>query len=285
MNRVTAQAIVSIVAIVVVGGSTPCLAQTDSSSHTERFVQANGVAIHVLDWGGAGPNLVFLTGFGDTAHTFDSIADHFRRRFRVLAMTRRGRAPSSQPATGYDKDTLTADVVAALDALEIQRAHLVGASIAGIEMTEIARQYPGRVLSVVYLDAAIDAADAARVMKLDPLAPPPSTPGSQSAQIDLWWETYSPDFAVLKSPALAFFAMQSRHPYVPADASDGIRIKADAYWATEAKALVERMVAKFRREAKLGEAVLLLDASHHLYQDKREDVVKRMDAFYQQISK
>ena len=27
----------------------------DASTHTERFVEANGVRLNVLDWGGAGP--------------------------------------------------------------------------------------------------------------------------------------------------------------------------------------------------------------------------------------
>jgi pimeloyl-ACP methyl ester carboxylesterase len=136
--------------------------------HTERFVPANGIKLHVLDWGGSGPNLVLLTGLGDAAYTFDSIALHFLKRFRVVALTRRGVLPSNQPGTGYDKATLTADVVQVLDRLQIRTAHLVGHSLGGVEVTEIASRFPERVLSVVYLDAAVDAADAARVMKLDP---------------------------------------------------------------------------------------------------------------------
>jgi pimeloyl-ACP methyl ester carboxylesterase len=207
----------------------------------------------------------------------------FRTRFRVVAMTRRGVAPSSRPASGYDKATLTADVVHVLDGLEILSAHLVGHSMAGVEMTEIARQYPDRVLSLVYLDAAVDAADAARVMRLDPMIGSPAPPDSPSGQIDTWWNTYSPDFGVLRSPALAFFAAQSRHPYVPSDASEVVRRRANTYWATEARALVERMAAKFRREAPRGEVVVLTEASHHLYRDREADVVERMNEFYREI--
>lgn len=266
--------------VVVLGAATaPSWAQGDTSPHTERFAAVNGITLQVLDWGGSGPSLVLLTGFGDTAHTFDSLAGQFRTRFRVVAITRRGVAPSSRAASGYDKATLTADVVHVLDSLKIQTAHFVGHSIAGVEMTEIARLYPDRVLSLVYLDAAIDAADAARVMRLDPMIGVPAPPDTLSGQIDAWWNTYSPNFGVLRSPALAFFAVQSRHPYVPPDASDAVRQRANTYWATEARNLVERMAAKFRREAPRGEVIVLTEASHHLYRDREAEVIDRMNEF------
>lgn len=277
--------VVGLLTTLLAAGAVPCRAQDDNSPHTERLLEIDQITLHVLDWGGSGPDMVFLTGFGDSAHTFDSIAERFRNRFRVVAMTRRGIAPSSRPTRGYDQATLTADVLHVLDALEIRAAHLVGHSMAGVEMTELARQYPERVLSLVYFDAAVDAVDAARVMRLDPMNGPPAPSDSPSGQIDAWWNTYSPTFSVLQSPALAFFAAQSRHPYVPADAPAATRQRADAYWATEATALVERMAAKFRREAPLGEVVILSEASHHLYRDRESDVVERMNEFYGKIRK
>lgn len=285
MTTGTYSFIAGLLAALLVAGEGPCQAQEDESPHTERFVEIDQVTLHVLDWGGPGPDMVFLTGFGDTAHTFDSIAVRFRSRFRVVAMTRRGVAPSSRPTRGYDQATLTLDVLHVLDALEIRAAHLVGHSMAGVEMTELARQYPERVLSLVYLDAAIDPVDAAGVMRRDPMIGTLAPSDSPSGQIDAWWNTYSPTFSVLRSPSLAFFAAQSRHPYVAADASEATRQRADAYWATEATALVERMAAKFRREANGGEVVVLTDASHHLYRDREADVVARMNEFYDKILK
>jgi pimeloyl-ACP methyl ester carboxylesterase len=285
MSTGTYSCVAGLLSALFVAAEVPCQTQDDHSPHTERFVEIDQVTLHVLDWGGSGPDMVFLPGFGDTAHAFDSIAARFRSRFRVVAMTRRGVAPSSRPARGYDQATLTADVLHVLDALEIRAAHLVGHSMAGVEMTELARQYPARVLSLVYLDAAIDAVDAARVMRRDPMIGAPAASESPSGQIDAWWNTYSPTFSVLRSPSLAFFAVQSRHPYVPADASETTRQRADAYWATEATPLVERMAAKFRREANGGEVVVLTEASHHLYRDREADVVARMNEFYNKILK
>ena len=257
----------------------------DVSPHTEHFAQVNGVRLHYLDWGGSGDTLVWITGFGQTAHTFDAIAPRFTKRFRVAAVTRRGRAPSDQPATGYDLSTLTSDVTGFVNALGRGRVHLVGASVGGLEITEFARLYPGRVLSLVYLDAAAYPADAYRVMKEDPLGIPPSRPGSPSAQIDEWWNTYSPDYSVVKAPSLAFYALQNHHPYVPPDASAETRRTADEYWRTKARALVRRMAERFEREAANARVVLLEDASHHLYQDRENTVVAQMEAFYARLAR
>ena len=42
--------------------------QSESSRlFSEHFVEANGVKLHYLDWGGQGTPVVFLTGFGTPA--------------------------------------------------------------------------------------------------------------------------------------------------------------------------------------------------------------------------
>src|SRR5690348_821526 len=78
----------------------------DPTPHTVRFVQvAPGVKLEVLDWGGAGPALVFLSGLQDVAHGFDDFAPRFTDRFHVLGITRRGYGASSRTPTGYDLAT------------------------------------------------------------------------------------------------------------------------------------------------------------------------------------
>src|SRR4051812_35128651 len=56
-----------------------------------------GVQLEVLDWGGSGPPLIFLAGFGGTAHTFEGLAEKFTATHRVYAITRRGFGASSHP--------------------------------------------------------------------------------------------------------------------------------------------------------------------------------------------
>ncbi|HEV7837950.1 MAG TPA: alpha/beta hydrolase, partial [Gemmatimonadaceae bacterium] len=131
---------------------------TDPAPHRALGVNvAPGVRLHVLDFGGNGTPLVFLTGIGNNAHVFDDFAQRFTSRHRVIAITRRGFGESSHPPDGYDQPTLAADVRAVLDTLGIPRAVLAGHSIGGYELTHFAARYPERVAGLIYLDAGSDA--------------------------------------------------------------------------------------------------------------------------------
>jgi len=126
----------------------------------------------VLDWGGSGPPLVFLSGLQDVAHGFDDLAPEFTNDHHVVAITRRGYGASSQPPGGYDLAGRVADLRAVLDSLGLPRVALVGHSIAGDELTAFAGTYPARVTSLVYLDAAYDHSNLQQMLGQFP-APPP----------------------------------------------------------------------------------------------------------------
>jgi pimeloyl-ACP methyl ester carboxylesterase len=128
----------------------------DRSIPKSEFVQVNGTQLHYLDWGGSGQALIFLTGMGSSAYIFGGFAPRFTDKFRVLALTRRGQGDSDYPETGYDADTLTEDIRQFMDTLHIEKAILVGHSLAGVELTHFAATHPTRVEKLVYLDALDD---------------------------------------------------------------------------------------------------------------------------------
>jgi pimeloyl-ACP methyl ester carboxylesterase len=270
---------VVVLAIVMACAATAAQQPVDTSPHSERHLEVNGIMLHCVDWGGNGEPLVFLTGYGAAAHVFDAIAPRFTDSFHVLALTRRGRAPSQTPASGYDLDTLTADVMGALDALKFGRVHIVAHSFGGSEATQLATLYPERVASVVYLDAALDAAAGEAVMKESPIPNPQPPPGSPYAQVLQWWTSYTPDFSRLRSPALAFFALQDDPP-IPQDASDEVRRRAYDYWRTRWLPTANQMIDKFRRESPQSRVVVLRNASHYLFRDREAEVVRDMREFY-----
>lgn len=137
----------------------------DPSPHEVRLVQvAPGVSLEVLDWGGDGRPLVFLSGLQDVAHGFDDFAPRFTDHNHVYAITRRGYGASSQTSTGYDVVTRVADLRTVLDSLRLSRVALAGHSIAGDELTAFAGAYPARVSGLVYLDAAYDHTDVAKLL-------------------------------------------------------------------------------------------------------------------------
>ena len=255
-------------------------AQTEASrAFSEHFVEANGIRLHYLDWGGRGEPVVFLTGFGTPAETFNDLAVGLRDRFHAYALTRRGFPPSQTPASGYELANLVADIMAFLDAKELPRVHLVGHSLAGLELTEIASRWPGRVRSLVYLDGIADPATAYAVLQKDPLSSSPAT-GAVWTEISRWWNGYSVDFSGVEAPALSISAIQGRHPGIPPDATIEIRERADAYWRTAAVPAKERWLATFRREVPHARMVTYRDASHYFYLDRSADVLAEMKKFY-----
>jgi pimeloyl-ACP methyl ester carboxylesterase len=128
----------------------------DKSPHKSEFVNANGIRLHYLDWGGSGLILLFIPGLGCNAHIFDTFAPRFTDKFRVLAVTRRGHGESDHPETGYDVDTLAEDLHQFLDALKINKVILAGHSMAHLELSHFTALHPERVLGLIYLDSAYD---------------------------------------------------------------------------------------------------------------------------------
>ena len=127
----------------------------DSAPHSERFVQANGARLNVLDWGGSGPVLMLIHGYGDSPHLFDDLAPAFTDSFHVVAYARRGHGKSSS-GDSFSNATLAADLITVLDSLGIAKANLAGWSMGGNEITAAAGLYPDRVEKIVYLDGAYD---------------------------------------------------------------------------------------------------------------------------------
>jgi pimeloyl-ACP methyl ester carboxylesterase len=163
---------------VVLGGCKKSTNWTDTSAHKSGFVTANGVRLHYLDWGGSGPVLILIHGYGDNPHAFDDLAPAFTDRFRVVAYARRGHDESDAKGP-YDTAALTEDLRGLMDGLGISKADLAGWSMGGDEITAMAGTHPERVDHIVYLEGAYDWADPAFVAAFKAIPPiymePPSS--------------------------------------------------------------------------------------------------------------
>jgi len=134
---------------------------SDNSPHVESSVSiGNGVRLQLLDWRGDeikdAPTLLLIHGLGATAHSWDDFAPQLAEHYNVVAMTRRGIGESSKPDQGYDIATLSNDVLAVMDALELEQPILVGHSLGGEELSYIGAHFSDRVSGLVYADAAYD---------------------------------------------------------------------------------------------------------------------------------
>jgi len=113
------------------------------------FVDVDGVRIHVQDLGD-GPAVVLISGFGLDHELWDrQVRLLTDRGFRVLCVDQRGHGFSDTPLHGYDIDRLAADLVAALDRLEIGTATVVGHSFGGQVAFRAAATAPELVTGLV----------------------------------------------------------------------------------------------------------------------------------------
>jgi pimeloyl-ACP methyl ester carboxylesterase len=100
---------------------------------------------------GEGAPIVFSHEFGGDRHSWAPQLRHFSRRYRCVAYSHRGFPPSSVPASpdAYSQEQLVEDLRALLAGLGIERAHLIGLSMGGNVVLNLALRYPELCRAVV----------------------------------------------------------------------------------------------------------------------------------------
>ena len=116
-------------------------------------IKANGITFNCEISGREGaPWVVFSNSLMTNLSMWDEQAAALGNDFRVLRYDQRGHGGTDAPAGGYGFDTLTEDIIALFDALQIKRAHFVGLSMGGMTAVALAEQYPDRVERIVPCD-------------------------------------------------------------------------------------------------------------------------------------
>lgn len=116
-------------------------------------VRANGLRFAATDEG-AGPPVLLLHGFPDTAFLWrDQVRALVGAGYRAIAPDLRGRGGSERPerVEDYAMPRLVADVAAILDALAIERAHVVGHDWGAALAWAVALRLPRRVERLVVI--------------------------------------------------------------------------------------------------------------------------------------
>jgi pimeloyl-ACP methyl ester carboxylesterase len=99
---------------------------------------------------GSGTPIVFVHEYAGDFRTWEPQMRYFSRGHRCITYSQRGYPPSDVP-TGpkrYGQDLARDDVIAVMDALAIDKAHVVGHSMGALTALLVGLQYPQRCLSV-----------------------------------------------------------------------------------------------------------------------------------------
>jgi pimeloyl-ACP methyl ester carboxylesterase len=117
---------------------------------------SQGVRIHFTDEGSGTP-LVLLHGFAvnaDLNWRLPGLTEVLAREFRVISMDLRGHGLSGKPhEPELYGEAMAEDVIALLDHLGIEKAHLAGYSLGGVITLKLATTHPERLLSASPLGA------------------------------------------------------------------------------------------------------------------------------------
>ena len=110
----------------------------------------DGTRLYYEETGGGTP-LIFIHEFAGDHRSWEPQVRFFARYFRCIAYDARGFPPSDVPDDGarYSQAHARDDVVAVLDHLKIDRAHVVGLSMGGFAALHVGIAYPKRARSLV----------------------------------------------------------------------------------------------------------------------------------------
>jgi pimeloyl-ACP methyl ester carboxylesterase len=127
-----------------------------SAAYEDQFLDASGVKIRYID-SGKGETIVLLHGGTSNLESWTSrgVVANLEKDFRVIAFDARGHGKSDKPRepAAYGRQQAL-DVVRILDALKIERAHIVGFSLGGSTVAQLLTLHPERFLTAVQVASA-----------------------------------------------------------------------------------------------------------------------------------
>ena len=113
---------------------------------------STGLRVHYAESGDArGTPVVFVHGWPDSWFSFSRVLPLLPATLRLVAYDQRGFGESDHPDSGYTIPSFAADLVALLDALDIERAVLVGHSYGSFVARRATLAAPERVAALALI--------------------------------------------------------------------------------------------------------------------------------------
>lgn len=115
---------------------------------------AGSLRFHLVE-GGSGDPVLMMHGWPQHFWCWRYVAPALAERFQVICPDLRGFGWTDVPAHGHNPETYATDALALLDALEIERAWLVGHDWGALASLLLAIQHPERVRGVLAMNIAL----------------------------------------------------------------------------------------------------------------------------------
>ena len=110
----------------------------------------DGVTLYYEETG-AGTPVIFVHEFAGDMRSWEPQLRHFGQRYRAIAYNARGYPPSAVPPdpASYNQARAADDILAILDHLAVDRAHIVGLSMGGFATLHFGFRHPARARSLM----------------------------------------------------------------------------------------------------------------------------------------
>lgn len=115
----------------------------------------DGVSLYYETYGAGEPLLIVHGNGGHIRHLAAQI-DHFRKRYRVIAMDSRDHGKSADSAGPLTYEKMTGDLAALIDHLKLGPVNVLGWSDGGIEALLLGIHYPAKVKKIAAMAANLN---------------------------------------------------------------------------------------------------------------------------------
>ena len=133
----------------------PLLVDLDAfDARKKSMALPNGEVLAYIDMGNpAGKPVVLIHGYTDNARDWVPMLPYLSRDFRLILVDIRGHGKSAKPECCYSRLDFAYDIKLLLDALNVQKADIVGHSLGSIIAQTFAEYWPERAERVVLISS------------------------------------------------------------------------------------------------------------------------------------
>lgn len=119
------------------------------SHWSQGFLSANGLRHHYYRTGGEKPPLVLLHGFQESALCWLRVAKVLEQHYDLVLLDARGHGLSERAGGRFTPQDLSADTAGVIQALKLERPHLLGFSLGSETAIHLAATHPSLVRTVI----------------------------------------------------------------------------------------------------------------------------------------
>lgn len=119
-------------------------------------IDIGALSLNVVEEGD-GPAFIFIPGLVGLHDAWSFQVAEFSKMYRCIAFDHRGAGDSDKPDGAYSTALIAADVIALMDTLGIQQAHVAGTSTGGCVLQNLAIDHPERFRCCIFSNTWVKA--------------------------------------------------------------------------------------------------------------------------------